>query len=349
MHRLKIQTSHSLRALVPALLTLLLLGSFTAAADALAQGVARDGSGPGQIVFVGGKARHCYMEACKNFDLVRSISPHGGRGRVLAKVRSVVETASTEDGTVAVLSKNVAGGGANANAFTQVYLITPNGKRKAVFPQRLQGFNATGLGISGDGKLLALSGRYTEGPSESSKIWIVRSDGTGLRQLTTGSGTDETPAISPDGKRIVFARTTHDGTPAGRKPELYVASVAGGEPARLTENTVEDVNPVFSPDGRSIAFGEDSGGSRNTVDVVRLNGSGLRKVISTGGTYPDPDYSPNGRNLVFLGEIPHARGYDTAIYTVRTSGTGRAFVSSSRALVSSSFEDAGLLQWTLRP
>jgi len=72
-------------------------------------------------------------------------------------------------------------------------------------------------------------------------------------------------------------------------------------------------------------------------------------VTSTGGTYPDPDYSPNGRNLVFLGEIPHARGYDTAIYTVRTSGAGRALVSSSRALVSSSFEDAGLLQWTLRP
>lgn len=342
MHRLKTQSHHPLRALAPVLLALVLLGSLAASASALAKGAGRDDSGPGQIVFVGGKVEHCYMEACKNFDLVRSISPHGGHGQVLAKVRSVVETASNEDGTVAVLSRNVAGGGANAGAFTQIYLITPSGKRKAVFRHRLQGFNATGLGISGDGRLLALSGRYTGGRSESSKIWIVRSDGTGLRQLTTESGTDETPAISPDGKRIVFARTAHDGTPAGRKPELYVVSVVGGKPVRLTENTVEDVNPVFSPDGQSIAFGQDTGGSRNTVDVVRVDGTGLRRVVSTGGTYPDPDYSPNGRNLVFIGEIPHARGYDTAIYTVRTSG-------AARKLVSSSFEFAGLPQWTLRP
>jgi dipeptidyl aminopeptidase/acylaminoacyl peptidase len=339
MLSLKTQFAHSLRIVVPALLALALAG--LAASGALAHGAGRAAGGPGQIVFVAGKAEHCYMGACKNFDLVRSISPHGGRGQVLAKVRSAVETASTEDGTVAVLSKNVAGGGANSNAFTQVYLIAPSGKRKAVFSHRLQGFNATGLGISGDGKLLAVSGRYTGGSSESSKIWIVHSDGTGLRQLTTESGSDETPTISPDGRRIVFARTTHDGTPAGRKPELYVVDVAGGKPVRLTENTVEDVNPVFSPDGQSIAFGQDTGGSRNTVDVVRVDGSGLRTVTSTGGTYPDPDYSPNGRNLVFVGEIPHARGYDTAIYTVRTSGAGRKPVSSR-------FEDAGLPQWTLR-
>jgi Tol biopolymer transport system component len=319
----------------------LLLGIATLAATVAAPAQASS-SGAGQIVFVAGKARHCYMEACKNFDLIRSISPHGGRSHVLAKIRSAVETASTADGTVAVLSKNVAGGGANANAFTQVYLITPSGKRKEVFSHRLQGFNATGLGISGNGKLLALSGRYTGGPSEPTKIWIVRADGTGMRQLTSGPGTDETPALSPDGKRVVFARTLHDGTPAGRKPELYVAGTAGGEAVRLTENTVEDVNPVFSPNGLSIAFGQDTGGSRNTVDLIGSDGTGQRTVTSTGGTYPDPDYSPNGRNLVFIGEIPHAHGYDTAIYTVRTSGAGRK-------LASSGFEFAGLPQWTLRP
>jgi|SRR5881394_559822 len=76
------------------------------------------------------------MEACKNFDLIRLMSPYGGATRVLAKVRSAVETASTEDGTVAVLSKNVAGGGVNANAFTQIYLITPGGEHKEVFSRR---------------------------------------------------------------------------------------------------------------------------------------------------------------------------------------------------------------------
>lgn len=326
-----------LNLVAAALLALVALASFAAAGAQAA--------GAGQIVFVSGRAEHCKMGACPKYDLVRSVSPHGGGGHVLAKVRSVKETASTEDGTVAVLSKNVAGGGANSGAYTQIYLIGPNGKRTAVFRNRLDHFNATGLGISGNGKWLALSGRYTEGDSGPSKIWLVRSDGTGMREVTSGPGTDETPALSPDGKHVVFSRTLREKeVPGSRKPELYVVDSAGGEPLRLTENAVEDVNPVFSPDGGSIAFGQVSGRKRNgTVAVIRADGSGLRTVTSTGGTYPDPDYSPSGRSLAFVGEVPNDRSYNIALYTVRTSGAGRALVSKLP------FVAQGLPQWTLRP
>ena len=65
--------------------------------------------------------------------------------------------------------------------------------------------------------------------------------------------------------------------------------------------------------------------------MIGADGGGQRTVISTGHEYPDPDFSPNGRNLASVGEIPHARhGYETAIYTVRTSGAGRALVTSSQ-------------------
>lgn len=315
--------------------TLVLAAGFAAPAPAGAAGKA------GQIVFVSGKAEHCRMGACPTYDLIQSISPHGGRRQVLAKVRSVVETASAEDGTVAVLSKNVAGGGANASAFTQIYLIDPDGKRKAVFSHRLQGFNATGLGISGDGRLLALSGRRT-GPSDPSKIWLVRSDGTGMRQLTIGPGADEMPAISPDGKHVVFARTLRDGTPGGGKPELYVVDTAGGEAVRLTEDGAEDVNPVFSPDGRSIAFGHVVTRNNGGVDVIGVDGSGERRVAGTEGAYPDPDFSPSGRSIVFVGEVPHDRSYDIALYTVRISGSARRLAARLPYIAH------GLPQWTLR-
>jgi hypothetical protein len=334
----KISTTSPIKAVLTALLALVALATLASSAHA---------AGPGRIVFVAGKANHCKMGACKNFDLVRSVGPHGGPGRVLAKVRSVVETASTESGTVAVLSKIVAGGGANANSFTQVYLITPAGKRVEVFPHRLQGFNATGLGISGDGKTIALSGRfvghYAEFETDLSKVWIARSNGTGMHEVTTGPGADEMPSLSPDGKRVVFARTLHDGTKAGRKTELFVANIAGGEAKRLTENTVEDVNPVWSPDGKTIAFGEVNGANRGTIDVIGADGGGQRTVTSTGREYPDPDYSPNGRNLAFIGEVANApHGYESAIYTVRTSGAARNRVPSP-------FEIPELPQWTLRP
>lgn len=298
------------------------------------------GGQAGQIAFVGGKVEQCSkMGACPRFDLVRSISPQGGGGRVLAKVRSVVDMSATEDGRIAVLSKNIAGGGANSNAFTQVYIVTPSGKRKQVFRQRLQAFSATDLSISADGKLLVLAGRYTEGPSEPSKIWIVRSNGTGMRELTPGPGIDEAPAFSPDGKQVVFSRTLRA---ISRKSELYVVNTNGGELTRLTLNGVEDVNPVFSPDGSQIAFGQDVPGSQNRIAAMRANGVGARTVTATGGVYPDPDFSPNGRNLVFVGEMPRAKGYATALYTVRASGGGRK-------LVSSGFEAPKLARWTLRP
>jgi hypothetical protein len=335
----KISTTSPVKAVLTALLALVALAALAS--------TSAHAAGPTRIVFVAGKANHCKMGACKNFDLVRSVGPHGGPGRVLARIRSVTETASADDGTVAVLSKIVAGGGANANSFTQVYLITPAGKRVEVFPHRLQGFNATGLGISGDGRTIALSGRfvghYADFETDLSKVWIARSNGTGMHEVTTGPGADETPSLSPDGKRVVFARTLRDGTKAGRKTELFVADTAGGEAVRLTENTVEDVNPVWSPDGRSIAFGEVNGSNRGTIDVIGADGSAQRVVTSTGREYPDPDYSPNGRNLAFIGEIPNApHGYESSIYTVRTSGSGRA-------LVRSGFEIPELPQWTERP
>lgn len=320
----------------------LVLAALTLAALVAAPAQARPADGPGRIVFVAGKSRHCHQGACRNLDVVRAISPQGGRAQVLARIRSVTELATSDDGTVAVLSKNVAGGGANAGAFVQIYLIHPSGKRTAVFRQRLQRFNATGLGISGNGKLLALAGRFAKDFSAPSKIWLVRADGTGMRQLTTGPGGDEMPAISGDGKHVAFVRKLNDGTPSGRKPELYTVPTTGGEPVRLTENSVEDVNPVFSPDGRSIAFGKVSPSRRGTVQIIRTDGTDQRQITGTGLEYPDPDYSPDGRSLVFAGQVPGARPYESALYTVRASG-------AARRLLTSRFDDPVLSQWTVRP
>jgi WD40-like Beta Propeller Repeat len=319
----------------------LVLGVLALAALVAGPAQARPSRGAARVVFVAGKSRHCHQAACRNLDVVRAISPHGGRAQVLTEVRSVAELATGDDGTVAVLSKDVVGGGSNAGAFVQIYLVHPSGKRTAVFRHRLQRFNATGLGIAGNGRLLALAGRFTEGPATRSKVWLVRADGTGMRQLTTGPGADEMPALSDDGQRVAFVRTLNDGTPSGRKPELYTVPATGGEATRLTENTVEDANPVFSPNGRSIAFGEISP-RRSTIQIIQTDGTHQRPVTSTGLEYPDPDYSPNGHNLVFISQVPGAHPYENALYTVRTSGT-------RRRLLTSRFEDPGLPQWTVRP
>ncbi|MET0305539.1 MAG: hypothetical protein ABW196_04835 [Solirubrobacterales bacterium] len=51
--------------------------------------------------------------------------------------------------------------------------------------------------------------------------------------------------------------------------------------------------------------------------------------------------SPNGRNLAFVGEVPHVKGYATGVYTVRAAGTGRR-------LASPGIEAPKFAQWTGR-
>jgi dipeptidyl aminopeptidase/acylaminoacyl peptidase len=60
--------------------------------------------------------------------------------------------------------------------------------------------------------------------------------------------------ISPDGKELVFARNTDPRPERSTNSDLYVVSMSGGEPRRITTRTGADTSPAYSPDGRWIAY-----------------------------------------------------------------------------------------------
>ena len=72
----------------------------------------------------------------------------------------------------------------------------------------------------------------------------IRTNGSGLKQLTTGSKSATEPAFSPDGKRIVFARLGSG---------IFRMNLDGTGLRRLTSGA-RDIYPVWSPDGKRIAF-----------------------------------------------------------------------------------------------
>ena len=87
-------------------------------------------------------------------------------------------------------------------------------------------------------------------------IWLVpvpaRGHGVEPRRLTNGPH-DTAPRWSPDGTRLIFARTTEkDGKP--QPPQLYLLSFAGGEPRPLTDLPKGASSPAWSPDGKAVAF-----------------------------------------------------------------------------------------------
>ena len=83
-------------------------------------------------------------------------------------------------------------------------------------------------------------------------LWVMNSDGSGLRNVTQSPSSDDTDAsFSPDGTRIVYS-SNYGGLNGA---SLFVIPVApGGTPTRLTTVDGYDGAPTWSPDGATIAF-----------------------------------------------------------------------------------------------
>ncbi len=174
-----------------------------------------------------------------------------------------------------------------------------HGPRQKQKPRRLTA-NPTdeAPSFSADGRLVVFSS-VTEPLAAGRHIYVVESDGTGLRQLTTGSAFDSHPSFSPDGRLVVFDRD-----PGAGKSHIFAVGVDGTGLRQLTTGNANDSEPVFTPNGRRIVFvsDRDRDGRSDGSDIFAMGprGENQRVLVDGPRNEEEPDTSPDGRRIVFV-------------------------------------------------
>ena len=148
--------------------------------------------------------------------------------------------------------------------------------------------------------------------------------GATFQQLTTQSGVELFPTISPDGKTVVYVAYSSGNA------DLYLQRVDGRNAINLTRDTPEDdIQPAFSPDGSQIAFRSERGGGG--IFLMGATGESVRRLTDSGF---NPAWSPDGKEIVVADEgvqTPLSRNVTSHLWAVDVATGAKQIVTPGGA------------------
>lgn len=104
--------------------------------------------------------------------------------------------------------------------------------------------------VSPDGQWIVFKLRKSDLEANKGRtdLWLVGTNGKGLRQMTSDPEGDSNPCWSKDGKNIYFLSTRSGSS------QVWRIAADGGETVQVTKQPLAVGNLVLSPDGKKMAF-----------------------------------------------------------------------------------------------
>jgi Tol biopolymer transport system component len=161
---------------------------------------------------------------------------------------------------------------------------------------------------------------------QNSGIWIMNSDGTSQKQLSSTGGV---PSFDPTGSYIAYGDNG-----------VWTMNADGSNKTQLT---LSGQQPSYSSDGTQIAYNAGVSGAGQQLFVMYANGTGARQVL-TSSAIIDTVWAPGAK--VVMGMLS-GRNYQLSTYDPNVSGSLMTLTSNSGTNYEPSWSpDASHISWT---
>ncbi len=132
---------------------------------------------------------------------------------------------------------------------------------------------------------------------DRSELWLYDLD-TGQTVRLTGSGSNVTPAFSPDGKFLVYAHRIPASRGKAASSTIEMLTLEKGAENTIIDNGGYNYSPTWSPDMRSIYYASDHGGQRDIWEL-ELETAVSKKITDDKASEREPRLSRDGKWILF--------------------------------------------------
>lgn len=175
---------------------------------------------------------------------------------------------------------------------------------------------------------------------DSYDIIIGDLNGKVVKQLTNTPGYDAEATISPDGRKIIFTSMRSGDL------DLYTMNLDGTGLRQITTELGYDGGAWFSPDSRQIVWRASRPKSEADIKeykdllakglvmptqmevfIANADGSNQRQITNIGKANWAPNFTPDGKKIIFASNHEYERGFPFNLYLMNLDGSGLEKIS----------------------